>query len=32
MENKLIGVRESHRLVVTIEPEKWTMGKVIKKM
>ncbi|MGA0083424.1 MAG: hypothetical protein ACO3H5_07260 [Candidatus Nanopelagicales bacterium] len=32
MENKLIGVRESHRLVITIEPEKWTMGKVIKKL
>jgi hypothetical protein len=31
MENKLIGVRESHRLVITVEPEKWTMGKVIKK-
>jgi hypothetical protein len=32
MENKLIGVRESHRLVITIEPEKWRMGKVIKKV
>jgi hypothetical protein len=32
MENKLIGVRESHRLVITIEPEKWSMGKVIKKL
>jgi hypothetical protein len=32
MENKLIGVRESHRLVITVEPEKWTMGKVIKKL
>ena len=32
MENKLIGVRESHRLVITIEPEKWTMGKVVKKL
>jgi hypothetical protein len=28
MENKLIGVRETHRLVITIEPEKWRMGKV----
>jgi hypothetical protein len=32
MENKLIGVRESHRLVITIEPEKWSMGKVLKKL
>ena len=32
MENKLIGVRESHRLVITVEPEKWTMGKVVKKL
>jgi hypothetical protein len=23
LENKLIGVRETHRLVLTIEPEKW---------
>ena len=32
MENKLIGHRETHRLVITIDREKWTMGKVIKKM
>ena len=32
MENKLIGVRESHRLVITITPEMWRMGKVIKKL
>jgi len=32
MQNKLIGVRESHRIVITIEPEKWRMGKVIKKV
>jgi len=32
MENKLIGVRESHRLVITIDREKWGMGKVIKKL
>jgi len=32
MENKLICVRESHRMVITIEPEKWRMGKVIKKL
>ena len=32
LENKLIGVRETHRLVITIEPEKWTMGKVLKKV
>ena len=32
MENKLIGVRETHRLVITIEPEKWRMGKVIKNL
>lgn len=32
MENKLIGVRESHRLVITIQPETWRMGKVINKL
>ena len=32
MENKLLGVRETHRLVMTIEPEKWRMGQVIKKL
>jgi hypothetical protein len=32
MENKLFGVRETHRLVITIEQNQWTMGKVIKKL
>tara|TARA_R100000687_G_C6399859_1_gene141326 strand:+ start:368 stop:592 length:225 start_codon:yes stop_codon:yes gene_type:complete len=32
LQNKLIGVRESHRLVFTITPETWKMGKVIKKV
>jgi len=32
MENKLIGVRESHGLVITIDREKWRMGKVLKKV
>ena len=32
MENKLLGVRETHRLVITINPETWAMGKVIKKL
>ena len=32
LENKLIGARESHRLVLTIQPEKWKMGKVVKKV
>ena len=32
MENKLIGVRESHRLVLTIQPEQWKMGKVMKRV
>lgn len=32
MENKLIGLRETHRLVITINKEKWNMGKVIKKL
>ncbi len=30
MENKLLGVRETHRLAITVEPEKWKMGQVIK--
>ena len=32
LENKLIGVRETHRLAITIQPTKWQMGKVIKKI
>ena len=32
LQNKLLGVRESHRLVFTITPETWKMGKVIKKL
>ena len=32
LQNKLIGVRESHRLVFTVRPEQWKMGKVIKKL
>jgi hypothetical protein len=32
LENKLLGVRETHRLVITIEPEKWKMGKVLRKV
>jgi len=32
LENKLIGVRETHRLVFTIQSETWNMGKVLKKI
>ena len=32
MQNKLIGVRESHRIAITIQPEQWRMGKVLKKL
>jgi hypothetical protein len=32
LENKLFGVRETHRLVITVESEKWKMGKVLKKI
>tara|TARA_R110000744_G_C19120487_1_gene535885 strand:- start:421 stop:645 length:225 start_codon:yes stop_codon:yes gene_type:complete len=32
MENKILGARESHRLVFTIKPETWRMGKVLKKL
>jgi len=32
MENKLIGNRETHRLVITIDRERWTMGKVMRKI
>jgi hypothetical protein len=32
LENKLIGVRESHRLVFTVQAETWSMGKVLKKI
>ena len=30
--NKIIGNRESHRLVFTVKAETWNMGKVIKKI
>jgi len=32
LENKLLGSRESHRLVFTIKSETWNMGKVLKKI
>ena len=32
MENKILGARETHRLVMTVKPETWRMGKVIKKV
>ena len=32
LENKLIGARETHRLVLTIQPEQWKMCKVVKKV
>ena len=32
LENKLLGVRETHRLVFTVKSETWNMGKVLKKI
>ena len=32
MENKLFGNRESHRLIITIDKERWTMGQVMRKV
>ena len=32
MENKLLGVRETHRIAITIEKERWKLGQVIKKV
>jgi hypothetical protein len=32
MENKLLGVRETHRLVLTLDRETWRMGKVLRKL
>jgi hypothetical protein len=32
MENKILGARETHRLVMTIKPETWKMGSVLKKV
>lgn len=32
LENKLLGVRETHRIVITIKPEQWRMGSAIKKL
>ena len=32
MENKILGNRETHRLVFTVKTETWNMGKVLKKI
>jgi len=32
MENKIIGVRETHRLIITVEPTRWEMGKMTKRV
>jgi hypothetical protein len=32
MENKIIGERESHRLIITVEPTQWHMGKMKKRI
>jgi hypothetical protein len=32
LENKLLGSRESHRLIITIDRERYIMGEVIRKM
>ena len=32
MENKILGVRETHRLVLTLYTSKWNMGEVMKKI
>lgn len=32
LENKLLGVRETHRLAITVQGETWNMGKVLKKL
>ena len=32
LENKLLGVRETHRIAITIEKERWKLGQVIKKV
>ena len=30
LENKIIGVRETHRLAITVSPEQWKMAKLLK--
>jgi hypothetical protein len=32
MENKLLGARETHRLLITIEKNPWVMGEIVKKL
>ena len=32
MENKLLGARETHRLVLTVKAETWNMGQVLNKI
>ena len=32
MENKIIGERESQRLIITVEHTQWHMGKMIKRI
>ena len=30
MENKVLGVRETHRLIITVEKSRWEMGNINK--
>ena len=32
LENKLLGVRETHSIAITIEKERWKLGQVVKKV
>ena len=32
LENKILGARETHRLVLTVQAETWNMGQVLKKI
>jgi len=32
LENKMLGARDTHRIVITIQPEQWQMGNVIRKI
>ena len=32
MENKILGARETHRLVLTVKAETWNMGQVLNKI
>ena len=32
IQDKILGARETHRIVITLQPEQWRMGEAVKKL